>query len=261
MHSQILKITPELAESWLAQNTFNRPVSMRVVRRYAADMASGSWHLNHQGVAFDSAGVLVDGQHRLHAIIRSGCTVSMMVTWGASRVGVDELRVRSTSEVVKFGGLSDWIDSKAIQVAKAMTELFLGDDAHAIPSTTEVVRFCNKNKAAILFTLRLFPRNLKGISTAASKATIAVAYYHHDHDDIAEFVRSLYSGVVSSPDRSAVIRAREMMLAGEFSGGGAQRKRAAKRLARAVVSFCERAPVLRLQEPKEFPFLIPEDFR
>ena len=56
-------ITPQLAETYLTANVGNRPVLRRVVARYAREMAAGNWLLTHQGIAFDSQGKLVDGQH------------------------------------------------------------------------------------------------------------------------------------------------------------------------------------------------------
>lgn len=76
-------VTPEIAKRWLSQNTdSNRNVSNTTVEAYAREMAAGRWTLTHQGLAFNTTGELVDGQHRLHAIIASGASVVMMVTTG-----------------------------------------------------------------------------------------------------------------------------------------------------------------------------------
>jgi hypothetical protein len=63
--SEIVVVTPELASKWLARNKKNRRVYQGRVALYASQMASGEWHLTHQGIAFDELGNLVDGQHRL----------------------------------------------------------------------------------------------------------------------------------------------------------------------------------------------------
>ena len=261
MHSQVIKLTPPLAESWLEQNTFNRKVSRHTVSRYAHDMKSGAWTLNHQGIAFDENGVLVDGQHRLMAVIESGAEVDMMVTWGASRVGIDELRVRSVSDVIKFGGLSDWIERKHLESAKQMMLLMSppGLYANHRPSTQQMVDFANKNKAAIQFSEQQFQTHVKGVSTAGSRAVVATAFYHFDRRDLEEFCETLYSGVVTSPERSAAIRAREAAIAGGFSGGGSARQKMAWRMARAVKAFCEKQPLSKLMEQSKPPFTLPEE--
>lgn len=62
-------ITPAAAEKILADyNTDNRHISDATVERYKYIMASGQWRLTHQGLAFDTRGVLQDGQQRLDAI-------------------------------------------------------------------------------------------------------------------------------------------------------------------------------------------------
>jgi hypothetical protein len=63
----------------LAANTTNRPVSKATVRQFAEAMRRGDWLVTHQGIAFDTAGVLVDGQHRLAAVIEAEVPVEMTV--------------------------------------------------------------------------------------------------------------------------------------------------------------------------------------
>lgn len=78
--TEVVKITPEMASVMLCHNRDNRPVRESNIERYATMMKRGEWLLTHQGVAFDTEGRLVDGQHRLMAIVRSGVTVEMMVS-------------------------------------------------------------------------------------------------------------------------------------------------------------------------------------
>lgn len=72
-------VTPELAQHYLTYNTENRNLRQRHVERLASDMSKGAYVANHQGIAFDTEGKLIDGQHRLHAIVQSGVTVQMMI--------------------------------------------------------------------------------------------------------------------------------------------------------------------------------------
>src|SRR4051794_38653242 len=63
----------------LAANTSNRPLSKSTVRAFAEAMRRGDLQVTHQGIAFDNHGVLVDGQHRLAAIIEADLPVEMTV--------------------------------------------------------------------------------------------------------------------------------------------------------------------------------------
>jgi hypothetical protein len=71
-----------MARKWIENNFRNRPMREDDIRAYARDMATGNWFTTHQGIAFDENDNLIDGQHRLRAIILSGVTVRMMVTFG-----------------------------------------------------------------------------------------------------------------------------------------------------------------------------------
>ena len=60
----------------------NRNLRESTVKSYEIDMRSGNWVATHQGIAFNDLGDLIDGQHRLTAIVRAGVTVRMLVTRG-----------------------------------------------------------------------------------------------------------------------------------------------------------------------------------
>lgn len=73
-------ITPAIAEKMLEHNTSNyRKLTEGTVLRYIKDQEFGLWTHTTATIAFTVSGVLADGQHRLHAIVRSGKSVWMFV--------------------------------------------------------------------------------------------------------------------------------------------------------------------------------------
>lgn len=83
LSSHIVDVTPEMARSWLSnQHEHQRPVRATKVEDYAIVMRNGQWKCTSQGITFDTRGKLMDGGHRLHAVIESGCTIQMRVTNG-----------------------------------------------------------------------------------------------------------------------------------------------------------------------------------
>ena len=54
------------------QNSRNRPLDKNIVKKYARLMALGLWQLNGETIIFGADGVLITGQHRLHACVASG---------------------------------------------------------------------------------------------------------------------------------------------------------------------------------------------
>lgn len=77
-------ITPEQAAEWLRPtvNRDNRPLRQDHVAYLAREICDGRWQATHQGIAFSSTGRLLDGQHRLAAIVSAGKSVTMAVTTG-----------------------------------------------------------------------------------------------------------------------------------------------------------------------------------
>jgi hypothetical protein len=81
LHPSVVTVTPELAAKWLERNhTQNRPINWKRVEAMANDMRTpGAWKLTHQAIAFDGEGDLIDGQHRLQAVVQAGKPVQMLV--------------------------------------------------------------------------------------------------------------------------------------------------------------------------------------
>jgi len=80
-HTKTERITPKRAQELLATMRRNRPVRRKVVEGYVEEMQAGRWRSTGQGIAIDWDGHLMDGQHRLLAIIESGIAVEMDVTY------------------------------------------------------------------------------------------------------------------------------------------------------------------------------------
>ena len=77
-------IDPKRAEQYLEQNfKLNRNLMKQVVARYAGEMERGDWSFDGQTITFDTNGDLVDGQHRLAAVVQSKATIRLMVVRGA----------------------------------------------------------------------------------------------------------------------------------------------------------------------------------
>ena len=75
-------VTPETAAEMLKHNTGNRILRPAAIATMAAQMRAGQWTTTHQGIAFDADGNLLDGQHRLHAIVKAGAPILLAVSRG-----------------------------------------------------------------------------------------------------------------------------------------------------------------------------------
>lgn len=101
-------VTPQIAKEWLDLNGSNRNIRDRLVAAYTRDMLSGRWQMAGEPVKFSNSVPprLLDGQHRLHAVVKSGMDVLLPIVRGlsddtqqvmdsgAGRTAADALRMR-----------------------------------------------------------------------------------------------------------------------------------------------------------------------
>lgn len=107
-----INVTPAQAQEWLKQNTSNRKLSKVAVEKYRRDMEAGRWKLTHEGIAFDSDGVIVDGQHRLMAVSQmpGDFTLKLSVTFNLEPVArkyVDQGRKRDGAGNLQMAGIKN----------------------------------------------------------------------------------------------------------------------------------------------------------
>lgn len=98
-------ITPEQATAYLARNENNRRLRPRLIEILKRDILADNYHFSHQGIAFDTENTLIDGQHRLSAIIASGKPVPMLVFRGLQRSSqeiIDLGQARSIAETLQI---------------------------------------------------------------------------------------------------------------------------------------------------------------
>lgn len=75
----------EKALKYLERNVSNRPLRRMRVEMYAEQMLRGLWKMTHEAIVFDEDGNLLDGQHRLNAVVLSGTEQQFFVIRGAKR--------------------------------------------------------------------------------------------------------------------------------------------------------------------------------
>lgn len=188
------------------EERMNRPVHQSQVARYATDMAAGRWGRNHQGIAFDVNGILLDGQHRLWAVVESKVTVQMQVTHGLDReaqLTIDAGLKRSTADVASIAGF-EGVRPLHVSIVKAMVR---GTSATR-PAVTRMqeLEMLKDHWAALQFVLPLFPKSkVPGLTRAPVLAGIARASYTQDRNLLKRFSEILVSGMSTGDPREQVI--------------------------------------------------------
>jgi len=92
-------VNPLIAQEYLTRNIKNRNVKQHLVSKYASDMAEGRWKANGECIKFDTDGNLIDGQHRLRAVIKSGMTILMTVARGVKEDAIPTIDLGSVRSV------------------------------------------------------------------------------------------------------------------------------------------------------------------
>jgi len=84
-------IGPDLAREYLDLMPRNRRQRPRIKERYGSAMTKRQWKITGEAVKFNTRGELIDGQHRLEAIIASGQAVEILVVRNVPPDAVMEL--------------------------------------------------------------------------------------------------------------------------------------------------------------------------
>jgi hypothetical protein len=79
VYTETVTVTPEIAEKWLNGNTHNRALRDSNVSFLASEIISGRWKENGETIKFSADQQLIDGQHRLYAVIEAGKAIRTLV--------------------------------------------------------------------------------------------------------------------------------------------------------------------------------------
>jgi hypothetical protein len=107
---RLVMVTPELASDLLNRNKRNRPLNALTVARYARDLVAGLFRSTAQPIVIDWNGDLLDGQHRLWAVVDSGVAIEMYIATGEDPdtfAAYDRGRKRSPGDVLTLLDYSD----------------------------------------------------------------------------------------------------------------------------------------------------------
>lgn len=208
---QKMLVTPTIAKGWLAQDNQNyRVPDEHVIDGLARAMSAGEWKLTPQGISFDPEGLLIDGQHRLYAIVKSGVSVWMFVAFNVPKeteLVIDNNKPRRFRDHAKYQGL--WYRESAIALAKVMNNPKTLTYNPIRLQPFEQLELVNRFKTGIEFVLHYKTRYVR----AAVLAPIAMAHYYPEYRDcLPRFMELLYSGKSSDPKESSVTSLRDVAL-------------------------------------------------
>ena len=195
------RIDPDLARYMLDNMIVNRPASKPRVTAYAGDMLNGDWVNNGETIKMTPDGKLIDGQHRLLAVIESGCTVEFTVAYNVTLdmiPTIDAGRPRTVNDYLRMTG-----HASVTEVTAAVRLLAMYEDVTSGGSQQRVTRG-GLTQVAVLHLLEKHP-DLHQYATQASRVAIAcqlpksvtltAIYLTRDHPKWIDFWGGVESGV------------------------------------------------------------------
>lgn len=256
----IMTVTPQQAENWLERNhPRNRKLREHKVRQYAADMEAGRWLLSTQVIAFNTKDELVNGQHTLHAILRSEASIRCVVLWGMpdpSMLTIDNGMKRSTDDQFSMSG-RDYVRGAGATVRRLMIggRTFQG---RAI-SDLEVDEFMSKYAAAVAFAHKAVPAGR--FAQAPVRAVVARAKIgRHPGEKLERFGEVLNTGIMAAGEDAAVLLRNFILgMKGGAAGSGTQRSKLYDMAESALAAFLKGQRVKRIDPAIEELFPVPGD--
>lgn len=103
-------VTPEKAKEYLAMMGHNRPLIEDNLRAQVNLIESGQFMNTGESIKFDWDGKLIDGQHRLWAIIKTGKKQELLIVRDldpAAFAHIDTGRVRKASDILGIEGITN----------------------------------------------------------------------------------------------------------------------------------------------------------
>lgn len=235
MEIRLETITPQRAAELLEMNTGNRALRRATVEAFARAILAGQWASTHQAIAINGS-ELLDGQHRLSAIVRAGVPVEMFVAYGVpsgAKKHIDTGASRTVADVIKLA----YGDSNGAKLQALATTWHLLDggglgrrwqaweveeshDLHAEESTWASDRF-----------------NVRGFNSGLFLGVLSWAYPCYP-GKISEFYAMVSTGNMLASG-SPALRLREWVLTNKGQGGVVSRKATALRILTAARAHVE----------------------
>ena len=212
-----LEVTPDLARQWLRTNEGNRPVRRNHVGTLSAAINAGHWKLTHQGIAFSEHGRLIDGQHRLEAIIASGKPADLAVY-----IELDDNMFGVLDRGIRRNHADDLrMDRRMVDPCSWIARMLHGGDT-VPPSTHDVADLLDLYQRESAMVHEAAPGRGKGRAPAGFKAALMVRLHDatpHQCALLLTQMRALYTLDFAALDDTAQALYRRLDNLRSSSGG------------------------------------------
>lgn len=181
--TQVMEVDADMAREWLESMAPNRKVSRVNLENLVRAMEEDRWHTDGSPIKFNTKGQLIDGQHRLYAIIHTNKPQTFLVVWGVddqAMTTLDTGKTRNRGDVLAIHDPSLVDVNTVAGVATIMLRWHKGARNNKLRneyvSNDEIVRFYDANKDDIQDATRHGRRLSRSIG-AGSSAAFGLTYW------------------------------------------------------------------------------------
>lgn len=218
-------MTPNMAAEYLLKNTKNRRLDMRHVKKLANDMSNKKWVLNGDMIRFNTIGDLIDGQHRLHAVILSGETVPMGIVYDIEDPDAFKTidvgaKARGAGQVIAMMGMKNAntigaISKRLIHWEKWQnkSEFTFSSLSFAEITQSEVIKYTEDNQDEIEFYFYEIYNSLafKKCGSPTSLITALILCGRYDEKATQKFIDGIKTGI-NLQENSSIILLRDRLV-------------------------------------------------
>ncbi len=200
-----VEISPDAATAWLLNhNIENRRIRVAQVDRICREIAEGRWDSDHPSPILFSTTRLIDGQHRLSAIKKSGITIVSHVWCG---VNDSKRRVIDTNITRTLGDRVDFVQGQTLNtiVSRVINgwDLIESTNSRQI-SIGRAEAIFSAHRDAIIFAARLF--TAKESSCCRASVLVAAAEMFERDEQAAEVFCDSLTTVDGPVQQARVLR-------------------------------------------------------
>jgi len=225
-NARIETITPDKAKAYLANNNNNRSINKMNLAFLKSEILAGNYQMNGQTIVISTSGKLLDGQHRLTAVVETGLPIESIVVNNVDEdtfVTMDTGKPRGGSDALDIHGVQN---SKHIASAiRKIVQRFSHSHAYLDRvrykiSNPEFVKYYDKNAKELNDLYEMTHTwALQGNKVVSESDAMAFIFLLKvEGDEIYDFMEELLTGREINPNSNAAQVLRQKLIRNSFSG-------------------------------------------
>lgn len=269
MNVRIRTVTPTMAAKWLDAEVKNRPVRSTLVRKYSRDMRNDNWGFSESAIIVTSSDGIINGRHRLHAIVDTGRSQRFIVVRGADPdmvLHMDQGSKRTAQQAANISGACGRRLS-GLDMSLAWFVIHQAKEVRHNGSHNERIAAVKRLDASVGFVTSKVTNTVRGITTTAVLAPVVRAHHiGHDVDRLGEFLEVITTGLQAETGDWAAVILRNWCIAdattvSSMRHGGSDRQLVFNKSQNALGMFLlrQRASKLYASRGHLFPMLKDEE--